>query len=351
MQSPPIAMTNGWVFNLSTSRRRLGLLKNLNAPAVFYTCLILYVVVMTMFGLHGSSITFLAHYFPTSDASLIGTPKEVRVDEWGLHTLAILHQAFRPSAFAAQDSSVGPGYASLLANIPVWHITAIFRPQFWGFFVLPIEQAFALYWQFKTLLLLGGVFTLLHLLTRDMALSATMSLFFFFSPHIQWAFSWASLLPEMIGLACLAAALLCYITVSRHLPLMFAAAVTTGVCAVDFALCVYPPHQIPIAWVAVAIVASWVIANRHVIFDLPWIRWRLCALAVVLLIIIIGMTSFWFDAKDAIVTAANTTYPGQRRVDGGTFDPSVLLSHFLDFWKTEANSLTLSNICEAPGFL
>jgi hypothetical protein len=233
VQSPPIAMTNGWVFNLSTSRRRLGLLKNLNAPAVFYTCLILYVVVMTMFGLHGSSITLLAHHFPTSDASLIGTPKEVRVDEWGYHTLAILHQAFRPSAFAAQDSSVGPGYASLLANIPVWHITAIFRPQFWGFFVLPIEQAFALYWQFKTLLLPGGVFTLLHLLTRDMALSATMGLLFFFSPHIQWAFPWPSLLPEMIGLACLAAALQCYITISRHLSLMFAAAVTSGVCAVD----------------------------------------------------------------------------------------------------------------------
>jgi hypothetical protein len=55
------------------------------------------------------------------------------------------------------------------------------------------------------------------LITQSTPLSATLALFFYFSTHIQWAFTWPSLLPEMIGSACLAIAFLCYMMMARNI--------------------------------------------------------------------------------------------------------------------------------------
>ena len=292
-----------------------------------------------------------ASYFSGPASPLIGTPKLIRVDEWNAHSPVILHQLFRDNVLSVDDGPVGPDHALLLWNAPVKHPVMFFRPQFWPFFILAPERAFSAYWQLKICLLLGGIFSVLYFITEDTILSSIIALFFFFSAHMQWAFSWPSMLPEMLGSACLAVTLLCWTLVSQNRIVIFASGAWAGLFAANFALCVYPPHQVPIAW-ATASIPMWCIISRWSEIKEPrLLRWRLASLGLSASIAVSGLAIFCFGAYDAIALGMNTVYPGQRHLDGGQGSIFLYISHFLDFWKTESNiPAEWSNIVEATGF-
>jgi hypothetical protein len=322
-----------------------------SAARWFYIIIGLYVLGAALLGLHGSSLDVYAGYFPSANVPLIGTPKTIRSDEWDVQTPNILHQLFRDNPLSVDGGPAGPGHAGLLWNIPVKYVTTLFRPQLWSFFIFSPERAFSIYWQLKIALLIVGAFSLFHLITQRTGLSAALALFLFFSPYTQWAFSWASALPEMIGSACLAVSLLCRALVARNKLFMFAASIVAGLFAVNFSLCVYPPHQVAIAWVALAVLVWWIVSRWSEIWDPPLATWRLLAAGTGALVLVIGLGAFFIGARDEIIVAANTVYPGQRRVAGGGDSIFLYGSHFLDFWKTEQNTASLVNICEASGYL
>jgi hypothetical protein len=332
--------SNRWAFQPVTS-----------AAFWFYLIVCLCSLSAALIGLHGSSLDAYTSFFPSPNEPLIGTPKSIRSDEWNIQTPNILYQLFRDNPLSVDGGPVGPGHASLLFNIPVHYVTTLFRPQLFSFFVFSPERAFSIYWQIKIALLIAGPFSLFHLITQRTRLSAALTLFLFFSPYTQWGFSWSSALPEMIGSACLAASLLCRALVARNKVLMFTASTGAAVLAVNFVLCVYPPHQVAIAWVALAVIVWWILSRWSVIWDAPHATWRLLAVGTGALIMVIGLSSFLIGAWAEIISAANTVYPGQRRVGGGGASVFLYGSHFLDFWKTEANTGSMVNICEASGYL
>lgn len=235
----------------------------------FWTLLALYVIGASLLGLHGSSLSMSASYFPGAHVPLLGTPKGIRSDEWIAHTPIILNQLFRVSRLSMEGAAVGPGHAALLWNSPVKSLVELYRPQFWSFFVFSPEVAFSIYWQFKMLLLVGGVFALLHLITQSAALSAMLALFFYFSPRMQWAYSWPSTLPEMIGSACLATTLLRQMLVSGNVATILSLAIGASIFATDFALCAYPPHQVAVAWAVFAVLVWWTITRWRQIWEPP----------------------------------------------------------------------------------
>ncbi|MEY2482611.1 MAG: hypothetical protein QOK24_1139 [Verrucomicrobiota bacterium] len=339
----------------SAQLRRPGIFQLDRIALWYYTLCLIVFVALSVARLHSSSISIAgASYHGWTDVvhkPLLGTPKHVRSDEWGFHTPAILNQALRSNRLSVFDSSVGPGKAALLGNIPCWHFTQLFRPQFWSFFCLPVDFAFSFYWQAKALILLTGVFTLLLLLTRSSAVSAIGALWYFFSAYTQWAYSWASLLPEMVGLFCWVISLTCYLLLGRNKVRLLGAAVVCAACAINFALCAYPPHQIPLIVFGVAIILCWLWSHRSQIWRREFLLARFLALAGCWGIV--GLVMFWFylDAKETLVAAAGTVYPGHRLSSGGDVPVSQLLSHFLDFWKSE-NSFPSSqgNICESSGY-
>ncbi len=64
------------------------------------------------------------------------------------------------------------------------------------------------------------------------------------------------------------------------------------------------------------------------------------------------MGLFYAETKVGFADIAHTIYPGQRVATGGTMTVAQMLSHFLDFWKTEARlPVELGNICEGAGYL
>jgi hypothetical protein len=156
----------------------------------------------------------------------------------------------------------------------------------------------------------------------------------------------------MVGLFCWTIALTCYLTVGRNRILLVVSAVACATSAIDFALCAYPPHQVPLVVFGLAITAGWIWSRRKSI-------WRredriIRASCLVGCWVLVGAVMLWFcfDAKETLLAAASTIYPGQRSSSGGGVPPMQFLSHFLDFWKSEESfPPSQSNICEGSGYL
>ena len=237
----------------------------LDSAAIWFcaACLALFALAVGL-DLNGSSAgVYPAVYTHGAPARiLLGIPEQSRYDEWAYVTPDILNQVLRADRFQTLNSQLGSHSTALTGNIPVWHISTLFRPQYWAFFVLPVEYAFAFYWQSKALVLVLGVFAWLLVLTRSTFWSATGSLWYFFSPLTQWAYSWPSALPETIGFLLLATVMACCLTVEKRKAALLIESVGLTVGSIEFALCSYPPHMIPLFWVAVFFLSPGAVAKR-----------------------------------------------------------------------------------------
>ena len=322
----------------------------------FYAACLAAFVFLSAFGFHGSSIEIFGegyHYSESGDHTIIGHFRGTRVDEWNFHTPAILNQLFRDDPLAVTGAADGPGKAALMTNVPCRHFTQLFRPQFWAFHLLPVETAFAVYWQAKALLLLTGVFTLLLLLTGGASgLSAFGSLWFYFSAYTQWTYSWPSLLPEMIGLFAWVMCLSFYLLVGRTPWRLALAALACASGMINFALCSYPPQQIPLITVGVFLTIWWLWTRAGRIFTSEGVLVRLLALCGCLGLVATVLILFFVDARPVILAAADTVYPGRRITSGGGVTMDAYAGHFLDFWKTEDQfPPALGNPSEGTGYL
>ena len=322
----------------------------------FYAACLLTFGGMAAAGLHGSSLDEYSSVYPLSGvktAPLLGQPRGIRSDEWTQETPAFFNQAFRRAPFDAKTSANGRQYASLLLNLPTRDFTVIFRPQYWPFFVLPFETAFAIYWQAKGFLLLTGTFSLLLLLTQGRTgLAALGALWLFFSAHTQWCYSWPSMLPEMIGCFGWTICLTLYLSVGRNRYALAAAAAGGLLAAVQFALCFYPPHQIPFVLFGAGLVPVWMWQHRALILRGDLVGRHLLALAACWGGVALAVAGFGYEIREGIATATHTVYPGQRVVGGGGVPLPWLISQWMDFWKTEARvPAPQGNICESSGYL
>lgn len=327
----------------------------LDSAAIWFcaACLSLFAIAVGL-DLNGSSAgIYPAIYKHGAPAKiLLGTPEQSRNDEWAYVTPDILNQALRADRFQTLNSQLGSHSTALTGNIPVWHVSTLFRPQYWAFFVLPVDYAFAVYWQSKALVLVLGVFAWLLVLTRSTFWSALGSLWYFFSPLTQWAYSWPSALPETIGFLLLATAMACCLTVERRKPALLIEGIGLAVGSIEFALCSYPPHMIPLFWVAVFFFVSWCFAKRNVIFRRKDAGRRMVAFVCAIAVIAgVGLAVF-LDLRVAIAGIANTIYPGRRVLNGGTTRWFVLLSSFMGWTLKESRvPAALGNICEGSSYL
>lgn len=327
-----------------------------DAPAIwFYLACFAAFAVGSLANFNGSSVGVFASDFQYSQPQkpLLGMARGIRSDEWAYHTPDILNQALRKDRFAFEHTALGGHGIALLGNLPVRHVSTLFRPQFWAFFFLPVARAYAVFWQCKALFLLVGVFTWLLLISGNTFWSMVGALWYFFSPFTQWTYSWTSLLPEMVGLACLIMVLVCFLTVGRNRIALCAASLGLAACAINFVLCGYPPHLIPLCWLMAIFVAFWCSAHRETIIHPEGRRGRLLAiLAAGLIVAAVGLWVF-ADVRGAIVAAAQTIYPGHRSLSGGTnLSPATILTHFMQWTEAEHRyPAGMTDICEAAGFL
>jgi hypothetical protein len=332
---------------------RSGFLK-LDASAIWiYAGLVIFFCLACLLDLNGSSAGMYRTYGNGPESELwLGSPQPVRADEWAYVTPDILNQYFRANRFALEDSVLGNHNIALTGNVPVKHLSTLFRPQFWPFFVLPAGYAYSVYWQTKALVLVAGIFTFLLWISRSSGWALIGALWYFFSPFTQWSYSWPSALPEMVGSLCVCVVCFCYLTVGRSSRWLAPSAIGTAISAVSFVMCAYPPHLIPLAWLGFAIVAAWCVTRRAEILSTKalWVRLVAIALAGALLAGV-GL-NVYSDLKPAIAAVADTVYPGRRLLPGGTLPVWKLASHFLPWTETGTHfPQMLGNMSEGSGFL
>jgi hypothetical protein len=319
----------------------------------FYAgCAALFVLLAAL-DLNGTSMEFNTRYLHQygPETVIAGTSKGIRSDEWNYASPDMFYQVFRANKLDAEDTPVGKYYTSLLGNMPVKHITTIFRPQFWGFFALPADYAFSFYWQMKWVFLVTGVFTLLLVLSGSSWLSAAGALWLFFSQMTQWTYTWSSGLPEMCGMLCYSVVFAMYLVVGSRPRVLLACAVLLSGCLVNFAMCGYVPHLAPYCWVGAFLVAGWLYARHDRVLAAQDRTQRLMALGCTLLLTGVMLGMLYNDAAPAIEGIANTVYPGSRTMNGGQLSLNQMASHYFSPFEDEGRFVqSMGNICEACGF-
>ncbi len=310
-------------------------------------------ILCTALDLNGSSTPFwsgILHDPSSADSVLLFRPRQVRSDEWLVWTPSILAQANHRPAWPVENPALGAGKSPLIMSLPARHYSMFFRPQLYGFFLFGTERGFSWYWNTKIFGLLAAMFLLLWRLSGGRRwLAVCGALLVFSAGYIQWFFSCPPMLPEMLSMWALA--LVCIMTLTGHCTLLMRIAATAGLVAgiVNFALCCYPPYQIPLVYLGAAILWGWSWQRRdadpvppaHVVLSF-------CAAAICICCVLIP---FFIECIPTLRMVANTAYPGARRSNGGGISFVNLLRGLaapLIFEKSYPESM--DNVCDASGF-
>lgn len=300
------------------------------------------------FKLHGSSISIWDKNLKEEDTGFIlGKPRAIRSDEWLTQTPEIISQVEKD--FPVENFSIGGEKAPLIRDYPVRHFVSLFKPHHWGFFFLDVERGFSWFWNFKTIGIFLSFFILFMLLTKNnFWLSVFGSFWVLFSNFIQWWFSIN--MSQMLVYFALMTVAAAYLFFSKNKFSIFLSAVVLFFSSLAFTFLFYPPFQIALAWLSLAILIGLFLRNRKNFKNL--ISLRVVLLGVVASVGIFTLLRFYGDARSTIYAAQNTSYPGHRISTGGDIFLSQYFSGFFGSFMSEKKfPKKLGNVCEASSFL
>lgn len=308
---------------------------------------------LTLFHIHGFSLPMWHVLIDDSRPSeiLVGSARGVRTDDWAtMLPLAFAQDAQQPR-FPERSELVGYGNADTRIGhpVPVRNWVVAFRPQVWGYFV-GRDFGLAWHWWFRVLALFLASFLFFHLLSgRRTWIAVSLALALVFAPFFQfWCFSVEPLL---------AMALLSFVALLA----LFRAASTRGIVLASvllawssgcFALSViYPPFQIPFAWLLVFAGAGWWYAERGSLRSSGRLRARLLAGGAALALAGLSALAFVVQNRETIRILSATVYPGQRFSSGGDLPLTQLLNSFFTPFLGASWAAVFSNFSESGSFL
>lgn len=281
---------------------------------------------------------------------LFGTAKDVRADEWMTQTPWMLSQASTEPPFQTSNPNVGDGATSLLVNLPIRHWTTLFRPQFWGFFILDFEHAFSWYWNLKWYALVVGSFLFFRIISRGHLLATVAgTVLVFFAPYMQWWYSTGAALPEIVGLAFLSVWSFHFIRRAKTRWGIALGSVTLLMVIENFIYCCYPRFQIPLLYLAV-LGAIWICFTTRTRPAYRLVRYG-CLAAAFGLVAVCGFV--WYGEVAATLRmTAQLEYPGKVFSTGGGFSWARFFVPFLQFGMTQFHFPSgLVNASNAAGFV
>jgi hypothetical protein len=302
---------------------------------------------LTATGLHGYSISAWRQHIDGSDAKevLLGRARQIRSDDWNvLLPLALAQRAHRPR-FPVVNDDIGVGSPMLVPfAAPVAHPLTLFRPTTWGFF-LGGDTGLAWMWWSRGLGLFGAMFALLSVMTGGrVGLSLFGAALVVVSPVFQfWALRPAP--AAMFAITSLLGAL--GVVFASRTSVILGSGVLLGWAGGCFALTLYPPFQIPMAYLGVALFAAISTERSGFIALRDHGKVRSVALAVAVLVMLAACVGLWIAAADPVETLRSSVFPGMRLSTGGDrtwwelLGPNLGLASRVETWGT------LLNVCEA----
>ncbi|QKZ15636.1 hypothetical protein HU175_02395 [Spirosoma sp. KUDC1026] len=242
-----------------------------------------------------------------------GESRRIRMDDYAVMAPWILSQANR--GMPQVNETIGGEKAPVLVT-PTNHFSAFFRMDYWGFFFLNVEQGYAWAFNMRAVISIIGVTLLLLLLTgNNFWLSVFGSLWLFLSSGSQ---SWTDIPTVMIGSGSMTVVAVIYLLFGQHRSHIVIASIGLAYMSLYYAFVLYPPYQIPLAYLLVLLTAGYCLTNFN---------WSLVRMLLPVKIgggILAGLSigfvlyQYFTDLKPTIDAITNTVYPGKRSELGGT---------------------------------
>lgn len=316
-------------------------------------CLVL-LLTLTAFKISGSSVGLYNQAFYGSENRdpnlLANSPRGVRSDE-------LLH--LTPTAVGQVETgmnvinpTIGHGQdVSVVLDAPYHEWSALFRPQNFAFFILPLEYAFAFKWWLLAFLLLISCYYLCILLLPNKRLwAALISIMVFFSPFVQWWYQTGTLACLFYSFFIALTSILLIRTASKTRQILLGALLAYELVA--FALITYPPFQIPCALVTAIFLLGYLLDQRKTFSRKHFFR-SIGIIGGVAVIALLVTVVYLKTRADVVALFQHTAYPGQRVVDSGGFSINHFFSNYLmgNLQSNERASHYFMNQSEASGFL
>ncbi len=320
---------------------------------IFLGICVLSFLILSLLKIHGSSVAAWNDIIPEGSTStksiLAGTPKRIRMDEYAVLTPFTLSQSYKN--FPEINEAVGGQKAPLMSFVPVKHFITYFRPNFWGYFFLSTEQAFAWAWNFKALGILIAVTLMFMLLTaNNFWLSVFGAFWMLYSSGTQWWYSTS--LPDSIFTAAILFTCTIYLIFSKNIISLIIITCCFILFGVYYASLLYPPYQLPLAYFIIFLLLGYIIHhyNKKIIFEKVIIKIGFGTIALAGLGII--FFKYYSDAKPTIDAMMNTAYPGKRVDLGGAgFTASMFSEYYHLFINADNFPQLWINICELSHYL
>lgn len=330
--------------------RRFG--TRISEPALFSSFVLLVSFLFVALGLTGSSLEHgqaSAPFIEIDSANIMGHNQPIRSDEWLVQTPFSIAQYNHKPRFPVVNMNVGEDGQNMMVtsmtSVPIAHITALAKPATWGFFVFDLRRALSWNWCFP---IVGCFLTLAFVLNRlsdeNWKYGFLFSALFCSAPYVvAWSFwpAYTVFFPCLIFLCALQ--ILSTSSLKKLVPL----GVLLGIAVAGFAFILYPPWQVSVGYVFIALTVGIVIRDKlYNRLTLPRIATYLFAAGIAGVLVV----AWWLDASTAVQTMAQTVYPGQRITVGGTATLPLLLRGFTNIATLQQVNSTMSNQSEISSF-
>lgn len=306
---------------------------------VFPIIVLIFLVCMSALRISGTSIGAYHKLFygdTTKDSNLIwANPQTIRSDEWLFSTQMTIAQS--SSNYPRFNKNIGDGRdMSVVLDVPYKEWSVIFKPQNLAFFVMPFNNAFAFKWWFMLcLLIISSYFFALYIFKDKKFRAILFSLAVSLSPFVFWWYQSATILSLAYGfiISLLVFKILDYENTkaiknhnNKQKLLLWVALTYITTC---FSLLFYPPFQIPVALIVLALIFG-KLTEIHLNKKNPKRLIKSILLLVSSLIVSLSVLAIFIISRiDAIKAVSNTYYPGQRIVKSGNGGILHLFDGFL----------------------
>ncbi|MCR4673652.1 MAG: hypothetical protein K5675_01480, partial [Lachnospiraceae bacterium] len=257
----------------------------------------------------GSSIGMWNTYYGTEDTGvLLGSSRDIRMDEWATLTPFVWSQYFGDNPFS-YFSSIVRGTSTdvfLEYGTPVMSLAMLFRPFYLGYLFLPIAKGMAFFWCGRIIALFMASFEFGRILTKDKrGIALIYGLFITFAPVVQWWFSTNGFVEMLIAMQLAVVLLWKYMEVDSYKK-KIACMIGIGICAGTFTLTMYPSWMVPLAYVLIILII-WTFYEHRDNFRIK--SGDVVIVATIIVITGIGVLFILLKSKETIDLLANTAYP------------------------------------------
>lgn len=295
-------------------------------PIILFVLLIL----LTSLAISGTSEGIyhkLLYGEKSQDPSLIyGQPRLIRSDEFLVTTQLTTIQS--ENGYPQFNPTQGEGKnVSVVLDVPYKDWSAIFKPQNFSFFILPLENAFAFkWWSILFTLLLAAYYFFLRILgDRKILLSILGASLITFSPFVFWWYQSGTILSIAYGfiLLLISMSLIDEVRLSKKKVSSLSIKTFTKSAAmayilICFALILYPPFQIPIALIVLFILIGYTLERLNKNIKNLRVLLRLALPFILVTLVSVSICAAFIGSRyDTFKAITETTYPGKREIQSG----------------------------------